>query len=51
MNRRGCWGVRKDVDEVWIHHVVVKEVKDAHPIRSICKEIRARIKVIVLTVR
>lgn len=38
MNGGGCWGVGQDVDEVWIYHVIVKQVKDAHPIRSICKE-------------
>lgn len=37
VHRRGCGGVGQDVDEVWIHHVVVKQIKDAHPIRSICK--------------
>lgn len=35
VNRGGGRGVRQDVDEVWIHHVVVKQVKDSHPIRSI----------------
>lgn len=38
VNGGGCRGVGQDVDEVWIHHVVVKQVKDAHSIRSICKE-------------
>lgn len=37
VNRRGCRGVGQDVDEVWIHHVVIKQVKDAHSIRSICE--------------
>lgn len=40
VNGGGCGGVGQDVDEVWIHHVVVKQVKDAHSIRSICREIR-----------
>ncbi len=38
VNRGGCGGVGQDVDEVWIHHVVVKQVEDAHSIRSICRE-------------
>lgn len=37
VNGRGCGRVGQDVDEVWIHHVVVKQVKDAHSIRSICR--------------
>lgn len=38
VNGGGCGGVGKDVDEVWINHVIVKEVKDAHSIRSICEQ-------------
>lgn len=38
MNRGGRGGVGQDVDEVWVHHVVVKQVKEAHSIRSICGE-------------
>jgi hypothetical protein len=32
VNRGGGGGVRQDVDEVRVHHVVIKQVKDAHPI-------------------
>lgn len=38
VNRWGCGGVGKDVDEVWINHFIVKEVKDDHSIRSICEQ-------------
>lgn len=38
VNGGGCGRVGQDVNEVWIHHVVVKQVKDAHSIRSICRE-------------
>lgn len=49
VNGGGCWGVGQDVDEVWIYHVVVKQVKDAHSIRPICIENTCR-ELIVLTV-
>ena len=38
VNRGGRGGVGQDVDEVWIHHVIVKQVKDSHSIRSVCRE-------------
>lgn len=38
VNRRRCGGVGNDVDEVLINHVIVKEVKEAHSIRSICEQ-------------
>lgn len=38
VNGGGRGGVGQDVDEVWIHHVIVKQVKDSHSIRSVCKE-------------
>lgn len=38
MNGGGCGGVGQDVDEVRVHHVVVEQVKDAHSVRSVCRE-------------
>lgn len=38
MNGGGGRGVGQDVDEVGIHHVIVKQVKDSHSIRAICRE-------------
>lgn len=43
VDRGGGGGVRQDVYEVRVHHVIVKQVKDAHPIRPICRGKQRRV--------
>lgn len=45
MNGGGGGRVGQDVDEVGIHHVIVKQVKDAHSIRTICREEHTELRV------